>query len=130
LSAFFEIPNNDYGQGGKMFQFIIRLLLVVACSVSGYFIALEYYDFPFSLVGFVIGFLIAIFVIQIEQTVRKVSLRIILGGVVGIIIGFLIAFLIVSGLRIIPNWEKQEMVPWEYVYIILMFVLGYLGLFL
>ncbi len=113
-----------------MFQFIIRLLLVVACSVSGYFITLEYYTFPYSLIGLAVGFFVAILVIEIERSVRNVSLRVILGGVVGTIIGFFIAVLFVFGLRFIPGWEKQELIPWEYVYIILTFILGYLGLFL
>jgi uncharacterized protein YacL len=113
-----------------MFQFIIRILLVVACSLSGYFITSEYYDFPYSLAGLAVGFFVSILVIQIERSVRNVSLRAISGGVVGTIIGFLIAFLFVSGLRFIPSWEKQEVIPWEYVYIILTFLLGYLGLFL
>jgi uncharacterized protein YacL len=113
-----------------MFQFIIRLLLVVACSVSGYFITLEYYEFPYSLVGLVVGFFVAFSVIQIERSIRNVSLRVISGGVIGTIIGFFIAVIFVFGLRYIPGWEKQRLIPWEYIYIILSLVLGYLGLFL
>ena len=113
-----------------MFQFIIRLLLVVACSLSGYFITLAYYEFPYSLAGLAVGIFVSVLVIQIERSVRNVSLRAIFGGVVGTIIGFFIAFLFVFGLRFIPSWEKQELIPWEYVYIILTIILGYLGLFL
>ncbi|MBN2178173.1 MAG: TRAM domain-containing protein [Deltaproteobacteria bacterium] len=113
-----------------MFQFIIRLLLIAACSVSAYFITLEYYDFPYSLIGLAVGFFVALLVIQIERSIRNVSLRVISGGVIGTIIGFFIAVLFVFGLRCIPGWEKQELIPWEYVYIILTLILGYLGLFL
>lgn len=30
---------------------IIRILLMAACSISGYFIASSYYGFPLALVG-------------------------------------------------------------------------------
>jgi len=113
-----------------MFQFIVRLLLVVACSVSGYFIVLEFYIFPYSLIGLAAGFFVAILVIQIERSIRNISLRVIFGGAVGTSIGFFIAVIFVLGLRCIPGWEKQELIPWEYIYIILSLVLGYLGLFL
>jgi uncharacterized protein YacL len=109
-----------------MFQFIIRFLLILACSISGYFIAFNYYGFPASLLGSLLGFIVAIFVIQIEQGIRKVSLRIISGGVIGTIIGLLIAFLFAYGLSFVSIWEKQEIVPW--IYVILTCTLGYLGL--
>ncbi len=113
-----------------MFQFIVRFLLIVACSTSGYFITPRDHGIVVSLIGLVSGFLIALFVIQIEQVIRKLSLRVIFGGVIGTITGLLIAFLFAYGLRFIPSWGDQKLVPWEYVYILLTFVLGYLGLVL
>lgn len=113
-----------------MFQFIVRFLLIVACSVSGYFIAQRDHSLVVSLIGLVSGILIALFVIQIEQVIRKLSLRVIFGGVIGTIIGLLIAFLFAYGLKFIPGLEDQKLVPWEYAYILLTFVLGYLGLVL
>lgn len=113
-----------------MFQFIVRFLLIVACSVSGYFIAQRNHSIVVSIIGVLSGLLIALFVIQIEQVIRKLSLRVIFGGVIGTITGLLIAFLFASGLKFIPGLETQKLVPWEYVYILLTFVLGYLGLVL
>ena len=107
---------------------IIRLLLIVACSVSGYLIALQYYSFPFSLIGLVLGFFLSIFVIHTEQAIRKLSLRVIFGGVVGTITGLLIAFLFTCGLKFMPGLEKPEIITW--VYVIIAFILGYLGLVL
>ncbi len=109
-----------------MFQFVIRFLLIFACSLSGYFIAFKYYGFPFSLLGSLCGFLVAIFVIQVEQGIRKVSLRVIFGGVLGTLTGLLIAFLFAYGLSYVSIWEKQEVVPW--IYVLLTCILGYLGL--
>ncbi len=112
-----------------MFQVVIRLFLIAACSISGYFIARKY-NFPLSLIGLVSGLLIALFVIQIEQAIRKLSLKVIFGGVIGTIVGLLIAFLFAYGLRFIPAWEKQEVVPLELVYVLLTVSLGYMGLVL
>ena len=106
-----------------MIQLIIRFLLILVCSVSGFFIARGYYGFPQSLIGLLFGFLVSIIVIQIEQVIRKVSIRSIAGGVVGTIIGLSIASLIAYSLRF---WANQEIVTW--IYIALTCILGYLGL--
>jgi len=109
---------------------IIRLLLIVACSLSGYFIALKYYTFPLSLIGLVLGLFLSIFVIQTEQAIRKLSLRVIFGGVIGTVLGLSIAFLFTYGLKFMPGLEKQEILPWGYIYVTITFILGYLGLVL
>ena len=110
---------------------VIRLLLIVACSSSGYLIALNFnYKFPLSLIGLVSGLLLSIFVIQTEQAIRKLSLRVIFGGVIGTVIGLLIAFLFTYGLQFMPGLEKHEIIPWGYIYVIVTFILGYLGLVL
>jgi len=112
-----------------MFQTVIRLFLIVTCSVTGYFIARKY-QFPLSLIGIISGLLIALFVIQVEQAIRKLSLKVIFGGVIGTVVGLLIAFLFAYGLKFIPAWEKQEVVPLELIYLLLALSLGYLGLVL
>lgn len=106
-----------------MIQLIIRFLLILVCSISGFFIARGYYVFPQSLIGLLFGFLVSIIVIQIEQIIRKVSIRSIAGGVVGTIIGLSIASLIAYSLRF---WANQEIVTW--IYVALTCILGYLGL--
>lgn len=106
---------------------IVRILLVLTCSVSGWFIADSYYGFPIALIGLFLGFMIALFVINIEEAIRKVSLRIIFGGVVGMIIGLLIAFLLAYGLNFVSSiMEKQQVVPW--IYALLTGTMAYLGL--
>ena len=108
---------------------IVRVLLSLACSISSYFIVDSYYGFPRSLLGFIIGLLVALFVMRIEQAIRKVPLRNIFGGVVGMIVGLLIAFLLSYGLSFVSNiMEKQQVVPW--IYALLTGVMGYLGLVL
>jgi len=119
--------------GGKEVKvLIVRGLLILACSVSGY--AIAYYSFPShgilgSLIGLVLGCLTALFVIKMEQAIRKVSLRVIFGGVVGMIVGLLIAFLFAYGLNFITDIkEKYQIAPW--IYAIWTSVMGYLGLVL
>ncbi|MHB8908186.1 MAG: PIN domain-containing protein [Syntrophales bacterium] len=109
---------------------IVKFLLILTCSASGYSIAYHSYDQWWKwVVGLCIGLLIALFVIQIEQAIRKVSLRVILGGVVGMIIGLLIAFLFAYGLSFVSNiMEKRQVVPW--IYALLTGIMGYMGLVL
>lgn len=107
---------------------IIRFLLIVGCSIGGYFIALQYHTFPLSLIGLVAGFFLSLFVIQLEQAIRKLSLRVIAGGVIGAVLGLLIAFLFAYSLKFMPGLEKQEVIPWGYLYFITTCILGYLGL--
>lgn len=112
-----------------MITLILRILLIAACSVSGYFIIFNYYGFPIALIGLFLGLLIALFVIRTEQAIRKVSLRIIFGGVAGMIIGLFIAFLLAYGLNFVGvTWERQRIAPW--IYALLTGIMGYLGLVL
>ncbi|MBU4073816.1 MAG: PIN domain-containing protein [Proteobacteria bacterium] len=109
---------------------IVRVLLILACSASGYSIAYHSYDQWWArVIGLLLGLLIALYVIKIEKTIRKVSLRVILGGAVGMIIGLLIAFLFAYGLRFVSDiMEKRQVVPW--LYALLTGIMGYLGLVL
>lgn len=109
---------------------IVKVLLILGCSASGYSIAYHSYDQWWAwIMGLFLGFLVALCVIQIEQAIRKVSLRVILGGVVGMIIGLLIAFLFAYGLSFVSNiMEKRQVVPW--IYSLLTGIMGYLGLVL
>ena len=80
--------------------------------------------------GLVAGFFLSIFVIKLEQVIRKLSLRVIFGGVIGTVLGLSIAFLLTWGLKFTPGLEKQEIVPWGYICVTITFILGYLGLVL
>jgi uncharacterized protein YacL len=113
---------------------IVRIILIVACSISGYAIAYytstsDSYLIPESIGGFIIGLLIALIVIRIEKEIRKLSLKVIVGGVAGMIVGLLIAFLFGFGLNFVSKIrENQQVVPW--IYLLITGIFGYLGLFL
>ncbi|PKN19867.1 MAG: PIN domain nuclease [Deltaproteobacteria bacterium HGW-Deltaproteobacteria-6] len=114
---------------------IVRALLVLACSVSGYFIAYHMmattssYAVFQAIIGFIIGLVVALLVIKVEQDIRKLSLRVIAGGVVGMVVGLLIALILGFGLNmVIKITQNQQVVPW--IYLLLTGILGYLGLVL
>ena len=109
---------------------LLKGLLILACSGSGYAIAYHSYDQWWQWgVGFFSGLLISWFVVRTEQTLKKVPLRVILGGVSGVFIGLLIAFLLAYGLSFVSNiMEKGQVVPW--IYALLTGIMGYLGLVL
>ena len=126
------IINNISGGGG--IELIVRILLVAACSASGY--AIAYYmaqDSSYlilrAVIGFIIGLLVALLVIRLEKDIRKLSLRVIAGGVIGMTIGLLIALILGFGLNLlIKIKENQQVVPW--LFLLLTGILGYLGLVL
>ncbi len=113
---------------------IVRALLVLACSISGYFIAYYMaYNNSYALLqgfaGFIIGFIVALLVIRVEKDIRKLSLRIIAGGVIGMVVGLLIALMLGFGLNMVVKiTQNQQIVPW--IYMLLTGILGYLGLVL
>jgi Integral membrane protein (PIN domain superfamily) len=111
---------------------IIRIILILACSISGYFIANFTYSGSFWIFKFVagiIGLLIALLVIKIEQDIRKLSLKIIAGGVIGMIIGLLIALIFSFGLNFVSKIkENEQAVPW--IYLLITGIFSYLGLVL
>lgn len=114
---------------------IIRVLLVLACSVSGYFIVFymatpsSSYAYLQAIVGFIIGLVVALLVIRVEKDIRKLSLKVIAGGVVGMVVGLLIALILGFGLNmVIKITQDQQVVPW--IYLLLTGILGYLGLVL
>ena len=114
---------------------IIRILLVLACSISGSAIAYytaspnSSYLIPQSIIGLIIGLFVALMVIRLEKDLRKISLRIIMGGVVGMIIGLLTALILGFGLNMVSKIrENQQILPW--IYLLLTGILGYIGLVL
>jgi len=111
----------------------IKILLILACGLSGFFISYHYFGSPqaylniYSIGGSILGLLASWFVIHSEKAIRKVSLRVIFGGVVGLFIGLLFAFLLAFGMSFVSDiMEKQQVVPW--IYTLLTGMMGYLGL--
>ena len=88
-------------------QTILRLLLVVVCSVSGYILAsylqpLQSWGMWIKLAGALTGFIFALLALSIEKIIKKAPLKVILGGTFGLVLGLVVAQLlgyIFSGLQ-------------------------------
>ncbi|MDX9746804.1 MAG: PIN domain-containing protein [Syntrophales bacterium] len=111
----------------------IRMLLILACGLSGFWIAYHYSAAPkdylniYPMGGLILGLLTAWFVIYSEKAIRKFPLKTIFGGVAGLFIGLLFAFLLAFGMHFVSDiMEKQQVVPW--IYTLLTGIMGYLGL--
>lgn len=111
---------------------ILKFILAVICSISGFFVA--YLSYPVEqwwtwLLGFILGLVVALLVIKLEHDLRKISVRVIVGGVIGCVIGLIIAFMLAYGLNFVSKIrENQAIVPW--IYAIMTVAMGYLGLVL
>jgi len=113
---------------------IIKILLFLICSLSGFFIAyLGFSDASFvyiiSSIGFVIGASLSFFVIFLEKELRKLPAPRIVGGVLGLMLGLLISLMIAFGLNLASGFRNfQPVLPWLYLFIVGIF--GYLGILL
>ncbi len=111
-------------------QTILRLLLVGACTVSGYFLASH---LPPALalgvwikwVGALTGFIFALLALSIEKIIKKAPLKVIFGGTLGLFLGLLIAQLLGYAFSGLQNSTIRISIS-----VILSCVFGYMGLVL
>ena len=89
-------------------QTILRLLLVAACSVSGYLLA-SHLPITHTLgiwikwVGALAGFIFALLALSIEKIIKKAPLKVIFGGTFGLFLGLVFAQLLGYAFRGLPN---------------------------
>jgi uncharacterized protein YacL len=111
-------------------QTILRLLLVVACSVSGYLLA-SHLPITHTLgiwikwVGALVGFIFALLALSIEKIIKKVPLKVIFGGTFGLFLGLVIAQLLGYAFSGLQNSTIRISIS-----VILSCVFGYMGLVL
>ncbi len=111
-------------------QNILRLLLVAACSVSGYLLASQ---LPAShtlgvwikWVGALTGFIFALLALSIEKIIKKAPLKVIFGGTFGLFLGLVIAQLMGYAFSALQNSAIRISIS-----VILSCVFGYIGLVL
>ena len=70
---------------------VMRSLLVIFASVSGYFIVYEIAGNSLAYIGLVSGLLISVLALLFEDRVKRTPLRIVIGGAIGLIIGLVVA---------------------------------------
>ncbi len=111
-------------------QTILRLLLVVACSVSGYLLA-SHLPITHTLgiwikwVGALVGFIFALLALSIEKIIKKAPLKVIFGGTFGLFLGLVIAQLLGYAFSGLQNSAVRISIS-----VILSCVFGYMGLVL
>jgi len=110
---------------------VIKIILLLACSVSGLFIAYhispnDNFIYLKLLAGFILGSFLALFVILVEREIRKFPIKKIIGSICGLLVGLLIALILGFGLNMTSRAHNSlEILPW--IYLLVLGILGYLG---
>jgi uncharacterized protein YacL len=111
-------------------QNVLRLLLVIACTISGYLLA-DQLETVHALgdwivwVGALTGFVFALLALSIEKIIKKAPLKVILGGTFGLFLGLVVAYLLGYAFSGLQNSAIRISIS-----VILSCVFGYIGLVL
>lgn len=104
---------------------IVQIILVSVTTLTGYFILKEIFvSTVWGLAGAVFGLLLGYAILKAEEKLKDVSLKIIIGSLTGITVSLLIANLFISRLLLALIKDIPITVP---IYILLYFVMGYIG---
>ena len=104
---------------------VMRALLIIFASLSGYLIVSEIAGSHLAFIGLASGVLIALIAIGFEERVKRVPLRILMGGSAGLITGLVVANLLTYPLVLnFLNDKDLEAVA----YLLANSVIGYVGL--
>ena len=111
-------------------QTVLRVLLVIVCSVSGYLLAtqlpaLETLGTWIKWIGALVGFIFAILALSLERIIKKVPLKVIFGGTFGLFLGLFVAQLLGYAFHGLQNSAVRISIS-----VILSCVFGYIGLVL
>ena len=104
---------------------ISQIVLIAVTAVTGYFIVDEMFGSAlYGLVGSALGLVLGYLVIKVEEKLKEIPLKIIIGTLVGLTVGLFIANLFISKLLLTHAKDVPITLP---IYILLYFVMGYLG---
>ena len=104
---------------------IVQVILVLVTSVTSYFIVREMFGSTlYAWFGAVAGVMFGYLIIKVEEKLREVPLKNLIGTLVGITIGLFVANLLISKLLLTHAKDVPITLP---IYVLLYFVLGYLG---
>ncbi|MCP3676520.1 MAG: hypothetical protein GY721_02705, partial [Deltaproteobacteria bacterium] len=104
---------------------LMRALLVLFASFSGYFIAAQLVDKKLALLGLASGLIIALLALIFEKRVKQAPIRVVIGGAIGLITGLAVANLLTHPL--VFNFLDNRNLELA-VYIFTNCLIGYLGL--
>jgi uncharacterized protein YacL len=104
---------------------IVQVILVLVTSVTSYFIVREMFGSTlYAWFGAVAGVIFGYLIIKVEEKLREIPLKNLIGTLVGITIGLFVANLLISKLLLTHAKDVPITLP---IYVLLYFVLGYLG---
>ena len=105
---------------------ILRLFIILICSMGGLFIAGEIFGTRWAILwGAAGGFMVAILSILIEESVKKVSLKGLCGAALGLITGFIVAKLLADAFLVDILKETRISLA---VYLLTYSIPGYIGI--
>lgn len=103
---------------------LMRSLLVIFASASGYLVVYEIVGSKVAIAGLVSGLLISVLALIFEERVKRAPLRIVIGGAVGLITGLVVANLLTYPVMLNFKDRYIELA----VYLITNIIIGYIGL--
>ena len=104
---------------------ITQIVLVIVTTITSYFIVREMFQSSlFGWFGATLGLVLGYLIIKLEEKLQEIPLKIIAGTLVGITVGLFVANLFISKLLLTHAKDIPITLP---IYVLLYFVLGYLG---
>jgi uncharacterized protein YacL len=106
-------------------EIIIQVLMVAVTTTTGYFIIKEIFSNAFlGLFGAIGGLALGYLILQLENKLKDIQLKTIVGSLIGVTLSLIVADLFISKLLLTLVKDIPITLP---IYILLYFVMGYLG---
>lgn len=104
---------------------VIQVVMVAVTTISGYFIVKEIFSSSFlGLFGAICGLTFGYIILKVEEKLKDIQLKTIFGSLIGVTLSLLIANLFISRLLLTLIKDIPITLP---IYILIYFVMGYLG---
>ncbi|HAR96903.1 MAG TPA: hypothetical protein DCR97_13235, partial [Deltaproteobacteria bacterium] len=104
---------------------VIQILLILATTITGYFIVREILvSTLYAWFGAVFGLGLGYLVLKLEQKLKDISLKTIIGTLLGVTVALFVTNLFISRLLLTHAKDIPITLP---IYILLYVVMGYLG---
>jgi uncharacterized protein YacL len=106
-------------------EIVIQVVMVAVTTITGYFIVREMFASSFlGMFGAIGGLALGYLIIKLEDKLKDIQLKTIFGSLIGVTLSLLIANLFISRLLLTLVKDIPITLP---IYILLYFVMGYLG---
>jgi len=104
---------------------VIQVVMVTVTTITGYFIIKEIFSNAFlGLFGAIGGLALGYVILKLENKLKDIQLKTIIGSLIGVTLSLLVANLFISKLLLALVKDIPITLP---IYILLYFVMGYLG---